>query len=501
MQAEYNVDTALTAIGVDLERTTLAGAWVPGDGPEHLATDPATALPLAQVRESTQALVDRVVVAGRTALPAWRWASQEERSRTLERAAAAIVEQADALAVIECVDTGKPLSQAADDVRGAAAYFRFYASAARHLYGTTIEIDRTRSAVAVHEPYGVVAHITPWNAPLSQFARGVAPSLAVGNVVVLKPPELAPLSSIALATVLARVLPPGIVGLVPGSGPVTGAALAAHPGIDHLTFTGSVRTGIEVARAAAANVVMSNLELGGKSAALVLVDADLPTAVRYARSALIRNSGQSCSALSRFLVHRSRYDEFVTGLRESASGLRVDAGINDPDLGPLISAAQRDRVTTLLGDAVADGATAHPVGVELPGHLDGYFLEPVVLTDVTPDSPIAGAEIFGPVQTVLAFDDLDEGIAIANGTDYGLAAAVFTRDLDAAARSSAHLAAGQVHVNGYSADVTVPFGGYKHSGHGREKGFAALLGYTQVKAVVTHAGAGAPLAADPVAAR
>jgi acyl-CoA reductase-like NAD-dependent aldehyde dehydrogenase len=442
------------------------------------------------VVDSSVQTVKLAVSAAQSAFPSWARLSASNRAEFLESAADAIAVHATALAEIETLDTGKPLNQSASDVRTAERYFRYYAHAAEHFFGNSIPSSNGMLVVTQREPYGVVAHITPWNAPLSQLARGVAPSLAVGNTVVVKPSELAPLSTLLLADILREVLPAGVFNVVPGDGVNTGAALAGHPRINHLTFTGSVATGIAVARAAASNVVATNLELGGKSAAIVFSDADLGAAVRSATNALIRNSGQSCSALTRFIVHRDVLDEFSGLLTQSIEKLRIGPGIDDFEVGPLISDPQRQKVFALLEQAVEQGASVLIGGTNppsSPGLENGFFAAPTVLIGVTPTMTVANTEVFGPVQSVIAFDDEIEAVQIANGTEYGLAAAVFTTDITVATRVAQALDAGQVQINGFfGAGTEIPFGGVKQSGHGREKGFEALHGYTQLKSIVTH---------------
>lgn len=468
----------------------VGGVWIKTEGSERGVLNPATGEPLAVLIDADAACVDLAVQAARSGLPAWAELSTAERANTLEKAADAIALNAVALAEIETLDTGKPLNQSVSDVQIAERYFRYYAHAAEHLFGHSIPSASGMHVVSLREPYGVVAHITPWNAPISQLSRGVAPSLAVGNTVVVKPSELAPLSSLLLADILRAVLPPGTFNVVAGDGVTTGASLASHTEINHLTFTGSVATGIAVAQAAAANVVATNLELGGKSAAIVFPDADLAAAAKSATGALIRNSGQSCSALTRFIVHRDVVEEFTSALVQNVQKLRLGPGIDDPDVGPLVSEAQRRRVFELIDEAVGQGAkvliggTIEPTG---PGLSAGFFAEPTVLAAVTPEMRVAGTEVFGPVQSVMVFDSEAEAVRIANDTDYGLAAAVFTSNVSVAARMAQRLEAGQVQINGFvGAGAEIPFGGVKHSGHGREKGFEALYGYTQVKSIVTH---------------
>ncbi len=491
MQRAYDEDVAVIEGFRPIPRGALIGGdWEPVTGPARDVVDPATAGVIATVQDCDPESVDRAVRSARQAFGSWSSLATAERAVILERVADAIRDHAAAIARIETIDTGKPLSQSVSDVRIAERYFRYYAHAAEHLFGDTIPSAGGLRVVTEREPYGIVAHITPWNAPIAQLARGVAPSLAVGNTVVVKPSELAPLSSIMLGHILRDVLPAGVMSLIPGDGIVTGAALASHPGIDHLTFTGSVTTGASVARAAAANIVATNLELGGKSAAIVFPGADLNAAVKSATGAVVRNSGQSCSALTRFIVHRSVVEEFSSRLVRSVEALTIGPGIDDPDLGPLVSEAQRTKVLGLIREAVDEGGTLLTGSATAPTRRDlqsGWFVSPTVVGDVTPAMIIAQTEVFGPVQTVMAFDTEDEAADIANGTDYGLAAAVFTKDVDVAARLSRRLRAGQVQINGFiGAGAEIPFGGYRHSGHGREKGFEALYGYTQVKAIVTH---------------
>lgn len=468
----------------------IAGRWTTTTGLSRSITDPANGEQLATVTDASVDSVNDAMTAARVAFRDWADRSVAERATVLESVADAISAHATALAEIETLDTGKPLKQSVSDVRIAERYFRYYAHAAEHFFGESVPSSSGMLVVTHREPYGVVGHITPWNAPISQLARGVAPSLAVGNTVVVKPSELAPLSSLVLADILREVLPPGVFNIVPGDGAVTGASLASHPDLDHLTFTGSVKTGIAVSRAAANNVVATNLELGGKSAAIVFPGADLDAAVASATGALIRNSGQSCSALTRFIVHRSIVGDFTERLVERVSQLTIGAGIDDPDIGPLVSEAQRQRVMTLLRNAETEGAKVLIGSHREPDERSlatGYFLRPVVLGDVSRSMAIASTEVFGPVQSVLTFDDETEAVDIANATDYGLVAAVFVNDIGVASRMSRSLEAGQVQINGFiGAGAEIPFGGVKHSGHGREKGFEALHGYTQVKTVVTH---------------
>lgn len=468
----------------------IGGRWVDAGGPRREIDDPASGLVLGTVVDSDSATVSLAVAAARAAVQPWAGLSTAARAAILEKAADAIAKHAVELAEIETLDTGKPLNQSISDVKIAERYFRYYAHAAEHLFGDNVPSSDGMLVVTQREPFGVVAHITPWNAPISQLARGVAPSLAVGNTVVVKPSELAPLSSLLLAEILREVLPSGVLNMVAGNGVTTGAALAGHPQIDHLTFTGSVATGIAVSQAAAQNIVATNLELGGKSAAIVFADADLEAAVKSATGALIRNSGQSCSALTRFIVHRDVVGRFTDLLVASVEKLTLGAGIDDLQVGPLISEKQRSRVFALIEQAVAEGARVRTGGAATPTGKEfenGWFALPTVIDGVTASMTIAATEVFGPVQCVLTFNDELQAVELANSTEFGLAAAVFTSNINVATRVAQALKAGQVQINGFiGAGAEIPFGGVKHSGHGREKGFEALHGYTQVKAIVTH---------------
>jgi aldehyde dehydrogenase (NAD+) len=487
-----DVEAALQESSLPHELTAFVdGAFLPAaPGAERLdVDDPATGVVVARIAETPTGQVDDAVRSAHDAYLAWRDLDPAERGRRLAAVASALRHNADLLARLETIDSGKPLSQARADIAGSARYFEYYAGLADKLQGETIPQPAGTFAYTVREPYGVIAHITPWNAPLTQLTRGVAPSLAAGNAVVVKPSEITPLTTLYAARLMVEAgLPAGLCNVVLGRGNPTGAELVGHELVRHITFTGSVATGRSVGTVAAQRIVGVNLELGGKSPTIVCADADLAAAARAGALAVVRNSGQSCFATTRLLVDRSVRAEFVALLAERMAGLSLGHGLDEPDVGPLISHRQLERVLGYLESARASGADV-VTGGERAERGGGHFVAPTLLQGVRNDMPVAREEIFGPVQSVLEFDSLDEAVAIANDTEYGLSAGIFTRDVGTAHRVAAQLQAGQVQVNRYTgAGVEVPFGGYKNSGLGREKGVDAMQHYTQVKSVIVDLG-------------
>ncbi|MEU2684893.1 aldehyde dehydrogenase family protein [Streptomyces hygroscopicus] len=449
--------------------------------------DPATGEVLAHVQRADQAIVDEAVASSERAVPAWRDADGAERGRAMLRLADLIMQNMDLLAYLESVDNGKPLREAQGDVRLAAGYYAYYGGVADKIHGETVPLGPGFHSYTRVEPYGVTAHIVPWNAALQQTARGVAPAIAGGNTAVVKPAEDTSMAVVEFARLAIEAgIPPGVVNVVTGLGDEAGARLVQHPGVRRIAFTGSVPTGQSVLRASATHLSPVTLELGGKSPNIVFADADLDAAAVGSLTAINFNAGQVCMAGSRLLVHSSVHDEFVERLAALDRQVGLGRGLDNPDMGPITTEKQYRKILDYLeigraegAEAVVGGGAAHVDGLE-----SGRFVQPTVFVNVRNDMRIAKEEIFGPVLSVIPFDDEDEAVSIANDTPYGLTAGLWTTDLSRAHRVAARIDAGQVSVNNYFAGgIRTPFGGYKMSGFGREKGPDAVYHYLQTKTV------------------
>ncbi|TVP46976.1 MAG: aldehyde dehydrogenase family protein [Halomonas sp.] len=472
------------------QQALIGGQWVNTAATMQVEA-PATGEPLARIARCQAEEVDAAVQAARQAfagqLGEWASWSARQRSEWLLRFADVIEAHQEQLAQLECADTGKPMTQAKGDISACARYFRFYGGAADKLHGETIPFENDFAVMTLREPYGVCAQIIPWNYPAQIFGRCVAAALAAGNTIVLKPAEDACLSVLCLAELAVNhSLPAGALNVVPGFGYEAGASLAAHPQIDHLSFTGSPETGTQVAQAAAQHHVPVTLELGGKSPQLVFADADLDAALPAVVRGIIQNAGQTCSAGSRLLVQRDIAESVVAHLCERFAALRCDAGEADASCGPLINARQKAKLEARLAAAEADGicvaargqlASSAPVG--------GHFVLPQLLTDIPDGHEVLKEELFGPVLVVQVFEDEAEALALANATDFGLCAGIWTRDGGRQLRLAKGIRSGQVFINNYGAagGVELPFGGVGRSGHGREKGFEGLRSYTRIKTI------------------
>lgn len=468
--------------------------WLPpATGTTLPVTDPSDGGVFAQIARGTRPDMERAVIAARRAFQGdWGGLSATERGRLLHAWSRSVLEHAEELAALESRDTGKPLKQARADALALARYFEFYGGAADKLHGQTLPYQNGYTVLTIREPHGVTGHIIPWNYPMQIFGRSVGAALAAGNACVVKPAEDACLSLLRAAELAAGCgFPPGALNIVTGLGGEAGQALADHPGIDHISFTGSPQTGQQVAQSAAAHFCPVTLELGGKSPQLIFEDADLEAAVPVLVNAIIQNCGQTCSAGSRILAQSTIREALAERLAERFRALRAGPSSMDLDLGPLVSRRQQQRVWDYLSDAQSDGlrfAAEGSVVEDAPAA--GFYQAPVLLTDVPREHRLAQQEIFGPVLVLTSFEDEAQALAAANGTAYGLIAGVWTRDGARQMRMARRLHCGQVFVNNYGAGggVELPFGGVKQSGYGREKGFEALYGFTTLKTIALRHG-------------
>ncbi|WP_421726194.1 aldehyde dehydrogenase family protein [Bauldia sp.] len=480
----------LAELGTGGPPPSIDSIWIdgtarPADGGQTLVVeDPSTESVLANVSRGGAADVDAAAKSARAALDgSWATITPQARGNLLLALAQLIDDNADRLARLETLDVGKPLSQARSDMAGAAATLRYNAGAADKLEGISVPLGPDFVDFTELEPLGVTAHIMPWNYPLGMAMRSLAPALAAGCTAILKPAEQTPLTTLVLAELAVQAgIPAGVVNVVTGLGEEAGAALTEHPSVAGVTFTGSVETGRRVGAAAGGALKPAVLELGGKNPMIVFDDADLERAVESAIDGAFDNCGQVCSSVSRLLLHARIRAPFLERFVERASARRVAAGLDDADLGPLVSAAQHDKVIGHIESAIRDGARLCLGGGRPAGMDKGHFIAPTVFDEVNPSSPIAREETFGPVVTAFGFSDEAEALALANGLPYGLVAGIHTADIDRALRFARGLAAGSVWINGwFIGGVQAPTGGIKDSGFGRERGLAGIHNYLSIK--------------------
>lgn len=472
----------------------IGGRWREAAGGGTIpVVNPSDGQPFALIARGGPEDIDAAVRAARKALAGeWGLMPAAERGRLLAKMGQLVLERVEELAALEAKDVGKPLRQARSDAMALARYLEFYGGAADKVHGSTIPYQAGYTVLTLREPHGVTGHIIPWNYPMQIVGRSIGGALAMGNACVLKPGEDASLTALAFGEIaLEAGLPAGALNIVPGTGEEAGAALAAHPGVDHVSFTGGVETGQRVQQAAATHGCPVTLELGGKSPQVVFADADFDQALPFVVKAAIQNAGQTCSAGSRLLVEDKAYNAFIGLIAERFHMLDVGPADRDLDCGPLISAQQKARVESYFARAAKDRLLLLGEGKIAPGTPEtGFYVRPALYGDVPADHPLAQEEIFGPLLVAMRFKDEDDAIRLANSTRYGLVAGVWTADGERQFRLARAIQAGQVFVNNYGAGggVELPFGGMRSSGFGREKGFEALYGFSTLKTIALRHG-------------
>jgi acyl-CoA reductase-like NAD-dependent aldehyde dehydrogenase len=461
--------------------------WVePAKGECFATIDPATEEPTAEIARATPADIDKAVKAAHAAMKGpWSRLAPMERGALMFKLADAIAANRDELARLETLDVGKPLKDSLGDIDGVVTTLRYNAGAADKMQGETIPLGPDVVDFTLLEPMGVTAHIVPWNFPLGMAMRSMAPALAAGCTVVLKPAEQSPLSALKFAELLPKAgIPKGVVNVVTGFGEDAGEALVRHPLVRGISFTGSLETGRKILAGAAPGIKPSILELGGKNPMIVFADADIDRAVGDALAGSFENCGQVCSSSSRYLLEPSIREEFLGKLTEKALKLKVGPGMENSDIGPIVSREQYERVTGYVARGRSDGGKLR-LGGNRPRHLQrGYFIEPTIFEGVDPSAVIAREEIFGPVGVALDIRGEQEAVALANGLGYGLAAGIYSRDISRALRLARQIEAGSIWINGWwMGGVQAPTGGMKDSGIGRERGLAGIRNYLQIKNV------------------